>query len=111
LGQIFRFQLSNFPNSASIIDYEISYQLDPVYIFHFNNFTMTLRELIKQAIDQAPDEQLAEILDFIRFIGLRKNPNALQELLEDLEDIRDAEAALSEKGGIPAEEFFKELGI
>lgn len=72
---------------------------------------MTLRELIKQAIDQAPDEQLAEIFDFIRFVSLRKDPVARQELLEELEDIRDSEAALSEGAGKPAAEFFKELGL
>jgi AmiR/NasT family two-component response regulator len=72
---------------------------------------MTLRELIKEAIDQAPDEQSAEIFNFIRFISLRKNPATLQERLEDRADIRDAEAALAEGESIPAEEFFQELGI
>jgi hypothetical protein len=72
---------------------------------------MTLRDLIKQEIDKAPDEQLGEILDFIRFISLRENPSSLQELLEDLNDIQDSKAALAEGMGMPAEELFKELGI
>ncbi len=66
---------------------------------------MATRDFIIQNLDQLPDELWQEVLDFILFLRHK------QEIVEDAEDLADAEVALAEAGFIPLAEVKRELRL
>jgi len=71
---------------------------------------MSIKELIIQNIDQLPQDQWQEILNFILFLRYKHN-QAQAEELEDAEDLADAQVALAEDGYIPLVQVKQELGL
>ncbi|NJL20373.1 MAG: DUF2281 domain-containing protein [Leptolyngbyaceae cyanobacterium SM1_3_5] len=64
---------------------------------------MSVKELIIQSLDQLPQDQWQEILNFILFLRYKQNQAQVEEL-EDAEDLADAQVALAEDGFIPLEQ-------
>ncbi|MER3435304.1 MAG: DUF2281 domain-containing protein [Leptolyngbya sp. ERB_1_1] len=66
---------------------------------------MISKDSILQNLEQLPEDLWREVLDFILFLQQKQN------VIEDAEDIVDAESALSEDGFIPLSEVKRELGM
>lgn len=71
---------------------------------------MSLRELIIQNLDQLPQDQWQEILNFILFLRYKQSQDQAEEL-EDAEDLADAQIALAEDGYVPLAQVKQELGL
>lgn len=70
---------------------------------------MSIKELIIQNLDQLPQDQWQEILNFILFLRYKQSQAEVEEL-EDAEDLVDAQIALAEDGFIPLAQVKQELG-
>lgn len=69
---------------------------------------MSTKDLILQNLDQLPEDLWREALDFVLFLRYKQTQ---VEVLEDAEDLSDAQTALAEEGFITLEQVKQELGL
>ncbi|MBD1845298.1 DUF2281 domain-containing protein [Cyanobacteria bacterium FACHB-63] len=71
---------------------------------------MNTKELLLREIEQAPDPILDEVLNFLRFLKVKQQ----QEALENQKDLEEARAVLQEveqEGTVSWESLKSELGL